>query len=821
MVVEQRLLRYAIFLASLLLFSSSLSLSAQNVHYNSTAYLPASWINHISTSMVINDADGSLTMAPILLTESDGRSYVCGFYCNTGGSECLFGVLISPGGLHINSGDLVWSANRNNPVQNNAKLQLKEDGDLVLANSDGTLIWSSNTRGRSVSGLNLTEMGNLVLFGPNNESIWQSFDHPTDSLLLGQKLAPGQKLIASVSASDWSQGRLSLAVGSDGLSAYIESDPPQRYYVSGINSYPYYEFRNGSFNDFTIPPALVAQFMKFGPDGHLKVYQWGATDKFIEVIDLLNPYVGDCGYPIVCGKYGVCSKGQCGCIETTNDQEGYFSQIMFRQPDLGCSLLTPISCNHSQDHILLELNNTSYFASDSSLDSITTVVEDCKSRCLSSCSCKAALFSHNGNRWDRGNCSLLNEVFSFIENEYYIGSPYNTTLLVKVQNTRVNTSRRKTVILASTFGAFFGVVCLIGSCLVVSRRIFKESNEIEGDFLKKVPGMPTRYSYQDLKAMTEDFSQKIGEGGFGSVYEGTLSNGTKIAVKCLDGLAQLKDSFLAEVQIIGSIHHVNLVKLIGFCFEKCHRLLVYEHMASGSLDKWIFGEMQSYSLPWRTRRKIISDIARGLAYLHEDCSKKIIHFDIKPQNILLDKNFRAKVADFGLSKLIEKDQSRVVTRMRGTPGYLAPEWLSSTITEKVDVYSFGIVILEILCGRKNFDSSKIEEDRHLLSIFKRKAEEERLEDMVDRKSGDMLTHVEEAVEMMRIAAWCLQGNFDKRPSMSLVVKALEGLLVPETNQLDYDFTNSSTVRTEAAGDQGQVVVYLGSPILPSTLSGPR
>ena len=224
--------------------------------------------------------------------------------------------------------------------------------------------------------------------------------------------------------------------------------------------------------------------------------------------------------------------------------------------------------------------------------------------------------------------------------------------------------------------------------------------------------MPTRYSYENLKAMSADFSKKLGEGGFGSVYEGALSNGTKIAVKCLDGLAQLKDSFIAEVQIIGSIHHVNLVKLIGFCFEKSHRLLVYEYMASGSLDKWIYGGKEKQSLPWSARRRIITDIAKGLAYLHEDCSYKIIHFDIKPQNILLDQNFNAKVADFGLSKQVEKDQGRVITRMRGTPGYLAPEWLSSVITEKVDVDSFGIVMSEILCGRKNLDWSQIEEDRH-------------------------------------------------------------------------------------------------------------
>lgn len=125
-------------------------------------------------------------------------------------------------------------------------------------------------------------------------------------------------------------------------------------------------------------------------------------------------------------------------------------------------------------------------------------------------------------------------------------------------------------------------------------------------------------------------------------------------------------------------------------------------MVNGSLDRWLSHENQENGLTWLTRQKIISDIAKGLAYLHDECSQKIIHLDIKPHNILLDENFNAKISDFGLSKLIEKDKSKVVTRMRGTPGYLAPEWLRSVITEKVDVYAFGIVLLEVLCGRKEF-----------------------------------------------------------------------------------------------------------------------
>ncbi|KAF7142091.1 hypothetical protein RHSIM_Rhsim06G0123100 [Rhododendron simsii] len=336
-----------------------------------------------------------------------------------------------------------------------------------------------------------------------------------------------------------------------------------------------------------------------------------------------------------------------------------------------------------------------------------------------------------------------------------------------------------------------------------------------------IPGMPTGFSYNDLKTATNDFNNKIGEGGFGSVFKGTLSDGTEVAVKRLAGLSQIKKSFLAEVQTIGSIHHVNLVRLIGFCAENSNRLLVYEYLSNGSLDRWIFKRHQELTLGWESRRKIIVDIAKGLAYLHEECRQKIFHLDVKPQNILLDENFEAKVSDFGLAKLIDKDQSRIVATLRGTPGYMAPEWLSLIITEKVDVYSFGVVVLEILCGRKNLDRSQPEEDMHLLGLFERKGEEGQLLDMVDKYNADMQLHGAEVVEMMKLAVWCLQSDYQRRPSMTMVVQVLEGFISVQDN-LDFNFINAPAARrTIATTGDGMDAVHDGTTLFASELSGPR
>jgi len=203
-------------------------------------------------------------------------------------------------------------------------------------------------------------------------------------------------------------------------------------------------------------------------------------------------------------------------------------------------------------------------------------------------------------------------------------------------------------------------------------------------------------------------------------------------------------------------------------------------MSNGSLDKWIFRKNQSGSLSWATRYKIILDIAKGLAYLHEECRQKIAHLDIKPGNILLDDKFNAKISDFGLAKLIDRDQSHVMTKIRGTRGYLAPEWLSSTITEKADIYSFGVVVLEIVSGRKNLENNQPEGSANLINILQEKIKIGQVLDIVSNQDEDIQLHGSEMTEVIKLAVWCLQRDCSKRPAMSQVVKVLESNMETES-----------------------------------------
>ncbi|KAM0997957.1 hypothetical protein ACFX2I_007761 [Malus domestica] len=289
-----------------------------------------------------------------------------------------------------------------------------------------------------------------------------------------------------------------------------------------------------------------------------------------------------------------------------------------------------------------------------------------------------------------------------------------------------------------------------------------------------------QYGYRELQIATENFSQenKIGQGGFGSVYKGTLKDGTLVAIKVLSAeSSQGLREFLTEIEVIATVEHDNLVKLYGCCAEGDHRILVYGYLENNSLAQTLLGRGYSgIQFTWLTRCKICIGVARGLAYLHEEVSPHIIHRDIKASNILLDKDLSPKISDFGLAKFIAHNLTHVSTRVAGTTGYLAPEYaIRGQVTRKADIYSFGVLLLEIVCGRSNTNRHLPPQEQYLLARAWEHHEKGQLVELVDTSLNGNFD-VEEACRFLKVGLLCTQDMPKLRPSMSTVVQMLTGAL---------------------------------------------
>ncbi|XP_058724608.1 LEAF RUST 10 DISEASE-RESISTANCE LOCUS RECEPTOR-LIKE PROTEIN KINASE-like 2.1 isoform X2 [Vicia villosa] len=294
-------------------------------------------------------------------------------------------------------------------------------------------------------------------------------------------------------------------------------------------------------------------------------------------------------------------------------------------------------------------------------------------------------------------------------------------------------------------------------------------------FLQTNTLIPIRYSYKEIKNMTRSFRDKLGEGGFGAVYKGKLRSGQLVAIKMLGKSKGNGQDFINEVGTIGRIHHTNVVRLIGFCFERSKRALVYEFMPNGSLDKYISSKENAISLTYNQMYEISLGVARGISYLHQGCDMQILHFDIKPHNILLDENFISKVSDFGLARLYPNDISIVtLTAARGTIGYMAPELFYQNIggvSYKADVYSFGMLLMEMASKRRNLNPHADRSSQLFFPfwIYNQLVEEKDIE--MDEISNEEMINVK---KMFKTALWCIQLKPNDRPPMDRVIEMLEG-----------------------------------------------
>ncbi|CAN6683940.1 unnamed protein product [Malus baccata var. baccata] len=332
----------------------------------------------------------------------------------------------------------------------------------------------------------------------------------------------------------------------------------------------------------------------------------------------------------------------------------------------------------------------------------------------------------------------------------------------------------------SNTGLIVGIAVLVGvvSFLLIFAILYMRRKKSEKEDDEDILGLgprPYTFSYVELRNATEDFnpSNKLGEGGYGPVYKGTLSDGRVVAVKQLSVSShQGKSQFASEIATISAVQHRNLVKLYGCCIEGRHRILVYEYLENKSLDQALFGTSNLH-LDWPTRFNILLGTARGFAYLHEESRPRIVHRDVKASNILLDAELSPKISDFGLAKLYDDEKTHISTRVAGTIGYLAPEYaMFGHLTEKADVFGFGVVVLEILSGRPNSYNNLHPEKISLIEWVWTLHENDQTLGLVDPR----LTEFDEteATRLIRVALMCTQGSPMARPSMSRVVAMLSG-----------------------------------------------
>lgn len=731
---------------------------------------------------------------------SPSGEYAFGFYLLKTGLY-LVGVWLN----RIPEKTLVWSANREDPAKIGSTLNLTHSGQFVLMHSNGSrhLIFNQTDLRSAV----LQDSGNFILRDSSSHTIWQSFEHPTDTILLGQKLVMGQKLYSSANGTfDYSTGRYMLEVqGFDGnivLSAFRYADPGYWYTATDGNGNV-----NVIFNESTallyavngdkiiypmsttkqVPNPIKDYYHRvtindFGNLQQLAYRKQNGSSQWRVVWEAITK---PCFVNTICGVNGFCTLPDnktvtCGCLHG-------FSPRDPKVPSKGCyqnPLIDFCSIKVSPSDFTVTRIIADFISDDTAdLGAISTPdVNGCIDEMIKDCTCTAAVFSNSICR--KKKMPLLNARRISPDTD-------NSVALVKVP--KANASSRDDKNHNSPSRALLAallVLCSMVAVLFAAIAIYHHPL-VQKYIHKRQPPKPKTveinlkaFSFQELKEATNGFKNKLGQGSFGKVYGGVVKLEDKevhVAVKQLEKVIEKGDKeFVTEVQAIGLTHHKNLVRLLGFCNEKSHRLLVFELMKNGTVFNCLFGEEKGPS--WKQRIEIVIGIAKGLLYLHDECETQIIHCDIKPQNVLLDDNYTAKIADFGLAKLLMKDQTRTSTAVRGTMGYMAPEWLKNApITSKVDVYSFGVMLLEIIFGKKHIDL-------HQLSELEAQSDDMILVDWVESsvRAGNLRASVNQDFEvlsdfirferMTMVGLWCLCTNPTLRPSMKMVLDMLEGAI---------------------------------------------
>ncbi|KAK8361847.1 hypothetical protein V6Z11_A03G065800 [Gossypium hirsutum] len=745
----------------------------------------------IASSATISLGSSITPSSPPLTWRSSNSTFSISFIPSAS-SNSLLAAITYAGGVPI------WTAGNGTTVDSAGSLRLLSNGALHLVNGSGAVVWDSGTANQGVSSASLEDSGELRLLGNGSSVVWSSFDHPTDTIVPTQNFTVGRVLRSGLytfylqrSGNLTLRWNDSIVYWTKGLNSSFDANltsPSLGLQTIGILNLFDPSLSTGAIMAYSSDYAEgsnILRFLRLDEDGNLRIYSSSQgsgtiTPRWSAVLDQCDVF----GY---CGNMGICSYNDtspiCGCPSEN------FELVDVNDRRQGCKRKREIEdCPGSA--AMLELDHAEFLTYSPELSSQVFFIgiSACRLNCLIGASCLASTSLSDGS----GICYLKTNEFV----SGYQSASLPSTSYVKVcgpilpnpspsaDNVGNGSGWRVHgwVVVVVIVATVLVLIALEGSLWWWCCRNSPKFGGLSAQYalLEYASGAPIQFSYKELQRSTKGFKDKLGAGGFGAVYKGVLANRTVMAVKQLEGIEQGEKQFRMEVATISSTHHLNLVRLIGFCSEGRHRLLVYEFMKNGSLDNFLFTteEHSGKMLSWEYRYNVALGTARGITYLHEECRDCIVHCDIKPENILLDENFNAKVSDFGLAKLINpKDHRyRTLTSVRGTRGYLAPEWLANLpITSKSDVYSYGMVLLEIVSGRRNFDVSA-DTNRKKFSVWAyEEFEKGNIEGIVDKKLGSQDVDMEQITRAIQVSFWCIQEQPSHRPMMGKVVQMLEGI----------------------------------------------
>lgn len=704
---------------------------------------------------------------------------------------------------------LVWSANRDNPAPLDSVVQLNNTGHFEILSPTGSIIPSTFTEQKTpASSGQMQDDGNLVLKNANPEAVWQSFDWPTDTLLPGQVLGVDKKMFSARTSSDFSTGNFMLQMQSDGnlvLSNYLFSNIGYWFTIATEVANTVLMFNNSASMFLTNGTSPIGQIFRnltvndqapikdyyhratIGVHGDFRQYIHHKTDRN-EWKKIWGAMSDPCLVNTVCGLNGLCISSDndtvtCDCLpgfvhlDPTDAMKGCRPKTVdnYRSEDYGKTFEIQV-INDVDIDFPPGAGQFSVLATTNDVD-----VEGCKQAILGDRYAMAATL--NGRTCLSKRTPLMNarNTSNTKGLRTLIKVPSGNSPMGLNNKPKDKSKYRKFLeignIIAGVLAFCFGVVALFSH--PITGRLLRRKQRSSASAI----GINFReFTYQELDDATDGFHRILGRGSSGKVFSGDLHiDGVEveIAVKLLDKMHErTENEFVTELTIIGRTYHKNLVRLLGYCIEKENQfLLVYELMPRGALSGFLFGSGENPN--WAQRVEIALGIARGLAYLHEGCETQIIHCDVKPQNVLLDANYTTKIADFGISKLLMKDQTRTNTEARGTFGYMAPEWLrGAPVTAKVDVFSYGVMLLEIICRRRNVELDRVEEESEeedlvLSNWVLSCAAAGKLETVVGDEP-ETLRDLDRFERMAMVGLWCIHPDASQRPSMKKVTQMLEG-----------------------------------------------